>query len=242
MNAVDGLGLEYGDNWDLRTWLNSGFFDGWSDGAIILADTASLGNVNHDYAKTLQGGVYDVSRTCAYVGVGSLALASGGAILEASPALYVASVNAAYNPWTYVAVGGALSGAQAYNDGGSAGDVLVSAVAGGGMTYISAPFPIGGRNAPPIISQRYQRPSGATTPQQRASVQGKPCVTCGGTSPVMVADHKLPLVKEYYLTGKINLQDMKDISCVQPQCSTCSAKQGAELRLYSIEQAQKNGL
>jgi hypothetical protein len=111
------------------------------------------------------------------------------------------------------------------------------------MTYMAAPFPMGGYNAPPPpITQRYQRPSGATTAAQRASVQGQPCVDCGQTAPRMVADHRLPLVREYYETGTINVIQMRDISVVQPQCPTCSAQQGAQLRVYSQEQILKHGL
>lgn len=44
----------------------------------------------------------------------------------------------------------------------------------------------------------YKRPNNATTKAQRKSVQGKPCVTCGKTTSKQVANHKKPLVKEYY--------------------------------------------
>ena len=37
-----------------------------------------------------------------------------------------------------------------------------------------------------------------------ASVQGKPCVDCGKVEPKMVANHKTPLMQEYYQTGKID--------------------------------------
>jgi len=79
----------------------------------------------------------------------------------------------------------------------------------------------------------YKRPSGATTPSQRAAVQGKPCVDCGKTTPQQVADHKTPLVKEYYETGKVDTTRMREVDAVQPQCPKCSAKQGADLSRYS---------
>ncbi|MCC7124598.1 MAG: hypothetical protein IT178_07105 [Acidobacteria bacterium] len=85
----------------------------------------------------------------------------------------------------------------------------------------------------------YARPSGATTKAQRASVQGKPCIDCGMTTSRQVDDHRKPLVKEHYETGAIDKRRMRDPSAVQPQCPTCSAKQGAELSRYSREQRKK---
>ena len=92
------------------------------------------------------------------------------------------------------------------------------------------------------ISTAYKRPSGSVTLQQRASVQGKPCVDCGSTPTKMVADHKKPLVKEYYETGTIDKKKMRSVDAVQPQCPTCSAKQGAEMSRYSKEQKKALGL
>lgn len=85
----------------------------------------------------------------------------------------------------------------------------------------------------PEISVPYKRPSGATIPQQRESVQGKPCVDCGAFSSKMYADHKKPLVEEYYETGKIDKSKMKSIEAVQPQCPTCSNQQGGKMSQYS---------
>ncbi len=85
----------------------------------------------------------------------------------------------------------------------------------------------------------YKRPNNATTKAQRESVQGKPCVDCGNTANKMVADHKKPLVEEHYETGTINKERMRAIESVQPQCPTCSAKQGARLSKYSREQKRK---
>jgi hypothetical protein len=82
----------------------------------------------------------------------------------------------------------------------------------------------------------YKRPDHATTPAQRASVQGKPCVDCKKVGPVQHADHKKPLVEEHYETGTIDLVNMRSLNAVQPQCSGCSGAQGQRLRLYSIEQ------
>jgi hypothetical protein len=85
------------------------------------------------------------------------------------------------------------------------------------------------------ITQVYSRPSGATTPAQRASVQGKPCVDCGITTSRQVADHKDPLLKEYYRTGTIDLDRMRRLDSVQSQCPTCSARQGADMSRLSRE-------
>ena len=79
----------------------------------------------------------------------------------------------------------------------------------------------------------YKRPSNATTPAQRASVQNKPCVDCGGTSPTMRADHKTPLVEEHYTTGTIDKTKMRSLEAVQPQCESCSNSQGGKMSAYS---------
>ncbi|HFC3401876.1 TPA: polymorphic toxin MafB class 1, partial [Neisseria gonorrhoeae] len=85
----------------------------------------------------------------------------------------------------------------------------------------------------------YKRPNNATTKAQRESVQGKPCVECGKLAEKMIADHKKPLVVEYYETGTIDKSKMRAIESVQPQCPTCSAKQGGRLSRYSKEQKRK---
>jgi len=92
------------------------------------------------------------------------------------------------------------------------------------------------------IDKPYQRPANATTKEQRASVQNKPCTDCGKTAKKMVADHKKPLVKEYYETGKIDKNKMHSTSSVQPQCPTCSAKQGSEMSKYSKAKKKEHGL
>jgi hypothetical protein len=79
----------------------------------------------------------------------------------------------------------------------------------------------------------YVRPSGATTAAQRASVQGLPCVECGAVTPVQVADHIYPLVREWYETGGINAEFMRFLEAVQPQCPACSASQGGQLSWWS---------
>jgi RHS repeat-associated protein len=120
-------------------------------------------------------------------------------------------------------VGGAMSGAV----GGVLGKAITAA-----KTLRKAAKSASKPTAP------YKRPSGATTPAQRASVQGKPCVDCGAVTPKQVADHKTPLVKEHYETGTIDTMRMRSADAVQPQCPTCSARQGAEMSRYSREQRQ----
>ena len=87
----------------------------------------------------------------------------------------------------------------------------------------------------------YKRPNHATTPAQRASVQGKPCVDCGAVTGKQFADHKTPLVQEHYETGGIDKGRMRSVGAVQPHCPTCSAKQGAEMSRYSRRQRRSLG-
>lgn len=94
----------------------------------------------------------------------------------------------------------------------------------------------------PDITTPYKRPSGATTKAQRESVQNQPCVDCGNIANKQVADHKTPLVKEYYETGTIDKTKMRSLDAVQPQCPTCSARQGAEMSRYSRQQKKDLGL
>jgi hypothetical protein len=94
----------------------------------------------------------------------------------------------------------------------------------------------------PRVTEAYRRPTGATTAQQRASVQGQPCVKCGASEPTMVAGHKKALVKEYYETGKINTRRMRDPKSVQAECPTCSAREGAEMSRYSASKKKELGL
>lgn len=91
------------------------------------------------------------------------------------------------------------------------------------------------------ITKAYSRPNNATTVAQRESVQGQTCVDCGAPGK-MVADHKTPLVVEYYETGTINMTKMRDVNSVQPQCTTCSSKQGALLRSFSMQMKERLGL
>jgi hypothetical protein len=92
------------------------------------------------------------------------------------------------------------------------------------------------------ITAPYQRPSGATTRAQRESVQGKPCVKCGGLADRQVAGHKRALVKEYYETGAIDKSHMRSPDAVQSECPTCSAREGADMVRYSRQKKEELGL
>ena len=78
----------------------------------------------------------------------------------------------------------------------------------------------------------YKRPNHATTPEQRDSVQGKPCATCGASGQKNNADHIDPLVEQHY-RGGIDKDAMRKPESVRPQCTTCSAQQGGYLRQFS---------
>ena len=86
---------------------------------------------------------------------------------------------------------------------------------------------------PGDVSTKYKRPSGATTPAQREAVQGQPCVDCGDTASRMRADHIDPLSVQHYRDGKIDRTRMRSVDSVQPQCPTCSARQGGYLAAFS---------
>jgi RHS repeat-associated protein len=86
----------------------------------------------------------------------------------------------------------------------------------------------------PKANRPYQRPSGATTAQQRASVQNQPCAVCGtDDGGKRVAGHKTALVQEHYQTGTIDKQKMRSLDAVRPECPTCSAREGAAMSRYS---------
>ncbi|MEK6280648.1 MAG: RHS repeat-associated core domain-containing protein [Acidobacteriota bacterium] len=139
---------------------------------------------------------------------------------------------------------GALNGAQTqhYDSASSAQEIVMHAVEV--FTLLS---PVLGRAGPtailsaesrPAVTVPYSRPSGATTPAQRASVQGQPCSVCGESAPRMNAGHKEALVKEYYRTGTIDRTRMRDIGAVRSECPTCSNREGARMSRYS--KAMKN--
>ena len=94
----------------------------------------------------------------------------------------------------------------------------------------------------PEIDQPYKRPTGATTPAQRAAVQGQPCVKCGNTTGKQVAGHKKALVEEYYETGGIDRARMRSLDAVQPECPTCSASEGGRMSHFSKKMKDSLGL
>ena len=69
----------------------------------------------------------------------------------------------------------------------------------------------------------------ATRQEQRDSVQGQPCATCGATGQKNNADHKDPLVIQHYRDGKVDTDKMRSLDAVQPQCQNCSNQQGGFL-------------
>jgi RHS repeat-associated protein len=85
------------------------------------------------------------------------------------------------------------------------------------------------------LNSPYKRPAGATTPEQRAAQQGLPCMTCQSTTSPMIANHKTPLVKEYYSTGRVDLAKARTLGAVGPHCPTCSAREGAAMSRWSQE-------
>ncbi len=123
--------------------------------------------------------------------------------------------------------------------GGLVLDELLAGVgAGVASTRLGKPTP----SESVTISKPYARPSGATTSAQRSSVQGKPCVDCGVVERVQRADHREPLVVEYYRTGTIDSVRMRSIDAIQPQCSTCSNRQGGFLSRYSQRMREEHGI
>jgi hypothetical protein len=112
---------------------------------------------------------------------------------------------------------------SAVDDGNSAGG------SGDGPSSNGAPSGAAGPN----ITKPYSRPPNATTRQQRASVQGQPCVNCGVVGSRMYANHIEPLVQQYYRTGTIDTTQMRSLDAVNAQCPTCSARQGGFMANFS---------
>ena len=109
-----------------------------------------------------------------------------------------------------------------------------------GVAWLGRTLGIRKKAAPAIkATTPYVRPSNATTPAQRASVQGKPCVKCGDTTLTQRAGHKKPLVKEHYQTGGIDRIRMRSNDAVQPECPTCSNREGTDLSRYSREMRRR---
>jgi len=93
------------------------------------------------------------------------------------------------------------------------------------------------------VTEKYVRPRGAgPTADQKAAVQGKPCVDCGAVTERQVADHKVPLVVEHYTTGKIDVAKQSSIDAVQPHCPACSSIQGGQLGALSKKIIKENDL
>ena len=125
------------------------------------------------------------------------------------------------------------SGTLTYNQLDRIGSVVgvtdAAAVAVGGAAVLTGTVLM---NQSQGDNQPYSRPSNATTPAQRASVQGQPGVDCGASGP-MNANHIDPLVVQYYRDGAVDTARTRDLSAVNAQCPTCSAVQGAQLSRFS---------
>lgn len=91
------------------------------------------------------------------------------------------------------------------------------------------------------IKKPYARPFG-TTKAQRDSAKGKACANCGTVTPNQIADHKKPLVVEYYETGTNNPVLQKSVGAVQAHCPSCSNMQGGLLSAFSQRMRRKLGL
>ena len=82
------------------------------------------------------------------------------------------------------------------------------------------------------ITKKYARPMG-TTAAQRAHVKGKTCATCQAQGGRRIADHRVGLVIEYYLTGTNDSSHQKNTNAVRPHCGACSNSQGGKLSAFS---------
>jgi hypothetical protein len=77
-------------------------------------------------------------------------------------------------------------------------------------------------------SQPYKRVP--TTRQQRQDARPGQCVDCGAVTGRNHADHKRPMIKEYFSGGgTINPSAARAPDATQSQCPTCSNRQGGVL-------------
>jgi RHS repeat-associated protein len=174
------------------------------------------------------------------------ALAGGGVLSDAAEGAAVGSVA---GPEGALAVGGLILGVEALAGGG--GRAPAGYVPGGGLTdengnsifqmskqggnagnQAAPPSQPGTANPNPGPDGPYKRPNNATTQEQRDSVQGKPCATCGATGQKNNADHKDPLVEQHY-RGGVDKDKMRSPDAVRPQCQNCSNQQGGYLSGFS---------
>lgn len=98
----------------------------------------------------------------------------------------------------------------------------------------------------PNITVPYKRPTGSTTKQMRAYVQeiGQEtgCARCGAKVEKYYAGHKKALAEEYYETGKIDLIKMTDNNSIQPECPTCSNREGRQMQKWVENKNKELGI
>lgn len=70
----------------------------------------------------------------------------------------------------------------------------------------------------------------ATRPLEWYDASSARRVGCHRTT--QVADHKDPLVVQYYRDGSVNVPAQRAVDAVQPHCPTCSATQGGQLGAF----------
>ena len=124
----------------------SGAASGAQNGAGGIVNALSLGNVSGAFGSDPSNSGYTMGRNISYGGMATVAVVgTGGLALEAAggaTSLYVGAVSASMNPWTPIAIGGAVSGYASYQNGGSAEDVVLSTAIGAGLAYTANPFPV----------------------------------------------------------------------------------------------------
>lgn len=60
----------------------------------------------------------------------------------------------------------------------------------------------------------------------------------GNVTSKQIADHKLPLLVEYYKNGSINISKQTKINSVQPNFPQCSSIQGGKLGAFGKKMKQ----
>jgi RHS repeat-associated protein len=184
--------------------------------AAVVADSRWRLNTWEEIGANFKGAVFDDPMIrAAGVGLASL-VATGWGAITGNDALVDAGVD----------------GARDLNLSNRDGLQMAMGLALGGRARSGVPGP---EFVPSeLVTGPYVRLRAAgPTPEQRASVQGKPCVDCGAVTSNQVADHIEPLVVQHYRTGSVDVQQQRSIDAVQPHCPACSAAQGGQLGFFA---------